>query len=385
LQGTLLGAQVAFCMALSIGAALLTRGLLATQAAHPGFEYRNVTVASLDLLASGYDAPKATTFTRRLRERVDAFPGTEATAYALLEPLASGRRATRIRLPTQDETQAQFVPFNAVTPGYFSVVGIPIVRGRTFTDAELDGFASTAIVSETTAGRYWPGEDPIGETLLWTLNDRTISLQVIGVARDAQVTTMGDVDPYYVYLPAGEGVATSVKLLVRSRAGGVTVAAGVGAAARALDPGVVARVSPLEANLDYWRGVSGAVTGLATALGALALALASVGIYGVVAYFVGQRAREIGVRIALGARPRGILGLVLQKTMRPVVVGAALGVVGAVAVSDLLSSVLFGVSPVDPLGLSCGIALVLSIALTAALLAARRSMNVDPMVTLRSE
>jgi ABC-type antimicrobial peptide transport system permease subunit len=150
-----------------------------------------------------------------------------------------------------------------------------------------------------------------------------------------------------------------------------------------LDPAVVVDVAPLEANLAVWRGLSGVVSTLAASLGALALVLAAVGIYGVVAYAVGRRAREIGIRLALGATAHDVLSLTLRRAMRPVVVGAALGAVAAIGVSRILAGVLFGVSPLDPIGLGAAILFVSGVALAAGFFPARRAMRVDPMTTLR--
>ena len=186
-------------------------------------------------------------------------------------------------------------------------------------------------------------------------------------------------------LRAATPVQTLLKLLVRSRADFGTTAAGIQAAVRELDPGLWVRVHPLESNLDRSRNLSGVVTALAASLGALALVLASVGIYGVVSYFVSRRFREIGIRMALGARSRNVLGLILTRTMRPVVIGAAIGIAAGVAASRVLSSVLFGVSPVDPVGLGGATLFVLCVALAAGILAGRHGTRVDPMVTLRYE
>lgn len=385
LQGTLVGVQVTVCMVLMIGAGLLLRGLYATQTVDPGFAYRDVAYASYDLESAGYSPDEAAVFQRRLKDLANALPGVDASAYAVREPLSSGRTQATIRLPGQDRNEVQRAELNAVTPAYFSLIGIPIVRGRTFTDAELANDATVTIVSETTAGNYWPGQDPVGQTLLQrTGPDQEISLQVIGVARDAQVTLLGQIDPYYVYLPATPRWG-DLELLFRSRSDFGSTASGIRAAVRALDPGVAVRVSPLEANLEYWRNLSGSVTALAASLGLLALVLASVGIYGVVSYFVNRRFREIGIRMALGARSSDVLGLILRQTMRPVVAGALIGVAAAVAASRILSSVLFGVSPVDPIALGGGAVLVLCVALAAGLLAWRRGTRADPARTLHCE
>jgi ABC-type antimicrobial peptide transport system permease subunit len=175
------------------------------------------------------------------------------------------------------------------------------------------------------------------------------------------------------------------RLLVRSSGDFGATAAAVRGAVRSLDAGLWVRVNPLEANLDWSRNLSGMVTALAGSLGMLALTLAAVGIYGVVAFFVGRRMREIGVRMALGARAHDVLTLVLRQTMRPVLVGAALGVGLAVLAGRGLSSVLFGVSATDAVGLGAAIIFVLGIALAAGALAGRRATRVEPVHVLREE
>jgi hypothetical protein len=188
-----------------------------------------------------------------------------------------------------------------------------------------------------------------------------VELRVVGVVGDAQVSALGRVDPFYVYFPT----RTAEKLLVRSRVDFAATAAAVRAAVRRIDPGLPAPMYPLEANLERARSLSGLVTLLAGALGGLALVLAAVGIYGVVSHFVGRRFREIGIRQALGASAASIYRLVFTRTLRPVGIGAAFGVAGALAVSGVLSSVLFGVSPLDPLGASGAALFVLAVGLGA--------------------
>jgi putative ABC transport system permease protein len=386
LQGTLVGVQVAMTMVLMVGLGLLLRGLATTQTIDPGFDSRNVAVASYDLLGGGYDSAQAVVFQWRLLEEVRGLPGVEAAAQAITEPLNADTEGAGIRLPTQDRTQIRGADMNGVTPGYFDVVGIPIVSGRGFEEVDMADAPVTTIVTESTARNLWPDQQPIGQTLLMAVGpDQDVALEVVGVARDAQVAVMGQVEPYYLYLPASPRAARLLQLLVKSRTDFRSTAAAIRAVAERLDSGLAVRVSPLEANVDYWRNLSGTVTGLAAGLGFLALTLGAVGIYGVVAYFVGRRTREIAIRTALGARPGDVLAMILKRTMRPVVIGAVVGLAGAVAVSTVLSSVLFGVSPFDPVGIGAAALFVLGVAFTAGVLPGRKAVRQHPLAALHHD
>jgi predicted permease len=377
LRATLVGVQVALCMTLMIAAGLLVRGLYVTYTVDPGFEYRNVAFVSLEAWLDSVEPQRLVDLRQRLKAGVEALPGIEAVAYADQEPLGDDFAAILIRLPAESKAAARISELTSVTPDYFSVIGLPIVRGRTFTEPEL-GIPRSAvrpvIVTESTARNLWSDKDPIGRTLLW--GDET--LQVIGVAADAQVSAVGRIDPYHVYVPGGTSV-----MLVKSRTDLSTTTSSIQAVARRLDPTLVTVVLPLEATLGFWRGLSATVTTLAGGLGLLALVLASVGIYGVVSYAVTGRYREVGIRLALGATARSVLGLLLRRTMRPVVVGAVIGLTAAAAFSRILSAVLFGVSPADPVGLGGAAALVMGVAFTAGVLAARPATRADPTTTLR--
>ena len=384
LRGALVGVQVAVCMTLMIGAGLLLRGLYATYSAEVGFEYRDVAFVSLETWLDGRDSEEFAALRQRFQEDVAALPGVTAVAYTDQEPLGDDTQGILIRLPADGETDFRLAQLESVTPEYFSLLELPIVRGRSFTVAEVANRATNtrpAIVSETTARNLWPEGDAIGQTLLQAAGpNQSINLQIVGVAADAQVSVIGQVDPYYVYQPGGGAV-----LLVKSRIDFAATASSIRTIVRGLDPTLVTNVFPLEATLSWWRGISGIVTTLGAGLGALALVLAAVGIYGVVAYAVTRRYREIGIRMALGASVRSVLGMVLRRTLRPVAIGAVIGVVAAIAVSGILSSVLFGVSPADPVGLGGAALLVLAVALAAGVMAARPATRTNPTVTLRHE
>jgi predicted permease len=385
LRGVLVGVQVALSMVLMMATGLLVRGLYATHTIDPGFVYRDIAFISFGLDGLRYEPEPARLFRQRLSERVASLPGVEAVALASDPPLGEEIALMQIRLPHETNNEFRVAQLNAVTPGYFSLIGVPIVRGRTFTDAEFanarpDAEVTPVVISAATARNIWGEADPLGRSLARGdfRGNVTGTLQVVGVVPDAQVSTLGRIDPYFVYVPGGE------ELLIKNHDDFNALASGIQAIVRGLDPELVIRVLPLEGNLGYWRGVSGMVTTLAAGLGVLALVLASVGIYGVVSYAVMRRYREIGIRVALGASARHVLGVILRQTMRPVVIGATIGIVAAIAVSRILSSVLFGVSPADPLGLGGAALLVAGVAFGAGLMAARPATHADPVTTLRS-
>jgi macrolide transport system ATP-binding/permease protein len=384
LRGMLVGVQVLVCTVLLISAGLLLRGLYAAQMVEPGFDYRHVTVASFDLGRSGYDQMRAGTFQRQLLESVRALPGVEAVAQVAWTPLSPGHRRSMFHLPGQEPWLP--IDVNDVSPEYFSLIAIPIVRGHTFTSEELGDGSRAVIVTEATARRYWPGADPIGQTIVRRVSPtQEVSLVVVGVAKDAQVLNLGETAASYVYLPATPRVQSRLGLLVRSRIPFAGLAAGIRASARKLDSGLVVQVSRLEENLDVWRTLSRLVATLAGSLSVLALALASVGVYGVVSYVVSRRLREVGIRMMLGATASDVQGMILRQTLCPVVIGVAIGIGVAAGASQILSSVLFGVSRFDPIAFIAAPLCLVGVAAAASLIPARRAMRVDPMTTLRYE
>ena len=383
LRGILVGTQVAVSMVLMIATGLVLRGLQATYTIEPGFTYENVAHLSF-----GTDGGPGEILDQRLMDEVAELPGVESVAFATQTPLGEARMGTLVRLPGESEDEGRMAERDLVTADYFSLLEIPVLRGRTFTPAEIANAYSEAgtrpaVVSETTARNLWGESDPIGRTLLrhGFPGDAAVTLTVVGMVADAQLSALGRVDPYYVFEPRQPGG----ELLVKSRNGFDAIASELRAIVQARDPSLAFRVLPLEGNLAYFRGLSGIITTLFSGLGLLALVLASVGIYGVVAYTVARRYREIGIRMALGAEARNVLGLILRRTMRPVVIGAGVGIVAAVAVSRMLSLVLFGVSPTDPAGLAGSALLVVGVALAAGVIGARPATRAEPTSVLRYE
>src|SRR5437867_2462459 len=343
LRNTLVGAQVAVCMILLLAAGLLLRGLYYAQTVDPGFEIKDVAAAFLYPKARGYDETRATAFMVRLRERLAGLPGVSEIAQAECAPLSHDFSADYFTVPGRSEKAA--IEYNHVSPEYFSVVGIPIVRGRGFEPGETPD-APGIIVPESTARRLWPGEDPLGKTLR---EDTGREYSVIGVTKDAQVSHLGDVKTPYLYFPAAPQDNVRTYVLVRFAGDFTAIDKGVRDAVQSLDADMPVDVTKLEDYLEIWRAPSRIVAALSGALGVLAVLLASIGVYGMVSYSVSRCVREIGIRMALGADSVEVMRLVLQQAMRPVVIGALVGVAACAAVSRVLSSMLFGLSARDPI------------------------------------
>ena len=375
LRGTLIGAQIALCTMLLIPAGLLSRALYAAHTFDAGFDHHNVAVVSIDLRGPRYENGNAAIFHEQWRERVGALPGVKSVARASRIPLSPGRSLTTVRIG--DEPEEHVLEVNAVSPDFFSLLDIPIVRGRAFADGELD----VALVPESTARRYWPGEDAVGRAIIMDGRRR----HIVGIVRDARVSQAQDAVSSYVYLPAMGGAQRDISVLVRTRVAFDGFASAVRSQTSRMDGSLVVDVQPLSANLGMLQTLSQIAASVAGLLSLLAVGLAAIGVYGVVAYVVSRRRREVGVRMALGASARDVQRLILRQTLRPVAVGMSIGIAVAAAIVRLLQSVLFGVSPYDPVTFVGAPMLMLVIAAAAAFLPTRRAMQANPMAVLRAD
>ena len=377
LRNTFVGVQVAVSMVLLVTAGLLLRGLGHAQSVDPGFALDNTTMMTLDLHKEAYGQDRAIAFHRALGGWVRTVPGVIAYSEAATAPLASRHYFGGFGIP--GETRKHQMQYNLVSPGFFASVAIPIVRGRDFGAAEANG--QYAIVSEAAARTIWPGRDPVGQTLRGE-HDYT----VIGVARDAQVADLGQMHDPYVYLSASDNDALELgTVIVRSSAPSATVAAALRAGALAQDGDLHLRIAPLRDNIRSYIDASRFLTSISGTLAAFALLLASIGIYGTVAFTVARRTREIGIRMALGAAASNVIAVVAREAMRTVAIGGAIGLILCALVTRVLERVLFGVSTLDAVAFVVVPIVLFGVALVATYLPAQKAVRVDPIIALRAE
>ncbi|MGH9768295.1 MAG: ABC transporter permease [Blastocatellia bacterium] len=392
MRNGLVVAQVALSLVLLLPAGLLLRGLVQALMTDPGFETKKTLVVGYSLELSGYDQARAEIFNRQLRARLAALPGVESVSVGD-RPFGGGRLTITVPGKETADGLTMRASYLDVTPDWFRTFGVPIVRGRGFTAEEMQVGAEAVIVSESTAQNLWPGAEPLGKLLRVEkrVNEDTekifFTTRVIGVARDAQTDRFGEIPPVALYLPhtSRQWLDTAVFVGTSRDAGEMKSLAR--AEARAQEPLLRLWVNSMEEIIENSRRVGEArvMSGLAAGLGLLALLLAAIGIYGVMAYAVAERTREIGIRMALGANRRDVLRLILGQGLWLVGLGAALGVAGGATVSRLLRSLLFGLSPFDPIAYVIVAALLMVVAVVASLVPARRATTVDPMVALRCE
>ncbi|HET6850682.1 MAG TPA: ABC transporter permease [Pyrinomonadaceae bacterium] len=392
LSSALIVAQVSLCFVLLIPAGLLLRSVQRVLASDPGFEANKLLSVGYSLELSGYDAERAKLFQQQFMARLSTLPGVQSVS---LDSEFYGRTiVTLLDQSNGGPKQFSSVPVEAIPETYLDTIGAPIVLGRSFTSEEVKAKAPVLVVSESTARNLWPGESALGKLLRIEQPSRngatdTIvsSGQVVGVARDNQINRVGQTPPFFIYVPGATPGESDTTLLVRTSTDAAALKDLARREAYALEPVLRLFISTFEEKIAKDRTVlsaRGASHG-ATFLGMLALMLASVGIYGVMAWSVVQRSREIGIRMALGAQQHNVLALVLRQGMKLVLLGVVIGLPASLAATTLLKSMLFGLSATDVLTIGTVTALLLGVTLVACYLPARRATRVDPLETLRYE
>ena len=388
----LVGAEVALSLVLVVGAALLVQSFSRLKHARLGFDTKDVFTFQLDLPEARYGKdPDVVAFHDRLLEKVRALPGVDGVATVTGLPLTQDRTmllAFQIEGRTTEPGKVMSARYNSVSPDYFSLLRIPILRGRGFTNADASGAPRVAVVSEAMANTYFPGEDALGKRI--TLAGRDAKPEdwatIVGIAAGTRDTSPDRAPGPQMYMPFAQRPTGGIAALVRTRRDSRSLSAEVRTAVAALDSEQpVYSLQTLDAVVADSLGQPRFRTFLLTLFGFVAMALASIGIYGVMAYTVAQRTQEIGIRMALGAARVDVLRLVLREVLGLTGIAIAPGVAGAFLASRSLESLLYGVRPADPVTYAGVAALLFGVALLAASIPARRATRIDPTKALRQE
>ncbi len=385
LRQVLVVVQVALSLMALIAAGLFLRELQHDQSIDTGFETRGVLVMNFNLLREGYTPERGQVFFDQLVERAASLPGVRGAAIAQVPPLAGG--LARSVFPEGADTTTTgriLVQVNTVGTGYFQTIGIPIVRGRDFTRGDTMAAPKVVIVNQTMARQFWKGEEPLGKRFKF-FGDQDFTT-VAGVAQDSKYNSVTEDPQNFIYMPLGQNYTPQATLHIRAARDASGLANAVRGAAREIDASLsVFNLRTLEEQVGNSLQPLKMNVMMLTVFGALALLLASMGLYGVASYSVSQRTREIGVRMALGARPSSVLGLVLGQGMTLVAAGLLIGLVAAYAAAGLMSSLVVGVSTHDPMTFGVTAVVLGGIALVASYIPARRATRIDPLVALRTD
>jgi len=399
LRNLLVVAQVALALVLLIGAGLFLRSLNNAQAIDPGFDSERILDAQLNINLLRYTKSQGRQFYREVIEQVEALPGVESASLARIVPMSGAGRTNSLLIEGQEgpdrssrgegtgtpEENPNLVSTNVVGLKYFSTMGISRLRGRDFTEQDDENTMMVAVVNEGFTRRYFADQDALGKRV--SLHGaRGPWVEIVGIVRDTKYRTLGEAPRALIYVPLSQNHETGMALHVRTTGKPASLAASVRGVVQGLDRNLpVTNLQPLAEVLggSLFAARMGAV--LLASFGSLALMLAAVGLYGVMAYSVSRRTREIGLRMALGAQSGNVLRLVLTEGMSLVGGGLAVGLVVAVIVTRLLAGFLYGISPLDAATFITIPAVLAFVALLASYFPARSATKVDPMIALRAE
>ena len=385
IRSLLVMAQVALSVVALTGAGLFLRSLRNAQSADPGFDLAHVATVGLNVKAHNFNAAAGHEFYARVLERAGSLPGVAAATLAFNAPFTAFRARSISVEGRQTGTEPSAVaPIDLVEPGYFQTLRIPLLRGRTFSRGDSESAPRVAVVNETMARHFWSGQNPVGGRLRFF--GESTPVEIVGMVKDSLNSSLGEPPRMMVYLCLRQYYSPAVTLWVRTTGEPAAILGALRSVVQDLDRDVL--LSDLQTAMQVsreslWAARLGAV--LFTAFGALAGLLTVVGLYGVISYSVGQRTRELGIRMALGAQPAAVLRQVLAEGMILVFWGLVLGLAATVTIAGILDSLLFGVRARDPLTLGVVAAVLLATALAACWVPAARATRIDPMVALRDE
>jgi predicted permease len=374
---TLIVVQLALSLVLLVAAGLFMRALNQGYRIDPGFDRDGVTTASLEPESWGYPESRAREFYRRLRDGVEALPGAAAVSYTGRVPLMHGSSPDRIPAGGGSEVTIHHA---SVDVDYFTVLRLPVLQGRAFGESDDSRARRVAVVNETLARRLWPDGNAIGRTFRF----RDVPTTIVGIARDAKYASLGESTPPFAYFPLAQVWQPTQTLLVRASGNPEALARGIRHAMRSIDPLLPPpRTSTLQQLTAIGLLPQRAAAIVTGALGAVGLLLASVGLYGILAFSANRRTREIGIRVALGATRSRVVGLMVREGLRLAAAGIAIGLVLAAGATRLISSWLLGVSPLDGATFAGMSLIFLAVAFLASYVPARRAAASDPLTALR--
>jgi len=377
---------------LLVGAGLLIQSLWRLQHVNPGLQPENILTFNLSLPDVRYSSEKQVRFYRDLMTRVRALPGVQSASAVMPLPLSGDRFGISFQIegrPVAPKDEPSADMFIAET-NYFRTMGIPIVKGRDFEDRDQHGSTPVVIITEQFARQYFPGEDPVGKRIhpgisTWDNEDSTMR-EIIGVAGDIRNRALSTEPRPAYYMPQSQLPFTQLIAVVKSTNDPRALTSSLTREVRAMDPELpVFSVKTMEEYISSSVAAPRFNTTLLSIFAAVALVLTIIGLYGVMSYSVAQRTNEIGIRMALGAQTRDVLGLIVKDGMKLVLLGLVLGISGALVLTRLLSSLLFGVTTRDPATFVAIAALLSFVAILACYIPAWRATRVDPLEALRCE
>ncbi len=392
LRNGLVIAQVTACVVLLVGASLCVRSLLNARSIDPGFDTQNAVAASLNVQTFGYTEERGREYYARLLENVRTLPGVRYASFADHLPLGQMMRMEGIEIDGYEAprgpagTPQLAIDMALVAPDYFEAMGIPVLSGRSFSDKDGRNAPPVVMINQQMADRFWPRQNPVGQSvkLMGPTGSRTRA-EIIGVVKTGRYQSLGEDPKPFFYRSLLQDYEPAVQLVVRTQ-GDVPIVGALRQEVRALDPQMaLVGVETLEQHMQLPLFPARAAGLLLGMFGLLALTLAVVGLYGVIAYSVSQRTREIGVRMALGARRSDVIRLVVVQGLRLTLIGMGIGLIGALGVTRVLSNFLYGIKPTDPLSFAAVAVSLTLVALAASYVPARWATRVDPMRALRSE
>ncbi len=387
MRNGLVVAQVAGSLVLLVGAGLFLRSARQIQAVDPGFGQEPTAILSLFVSENRYSEQEIRFFTRALLERFGELPGVEAVGLiGNIHLNTVGRRTMSINVDGVEPPPGRefhTVDYSAIDTGFFDAAGIPVLRGRNFNEYDLAGSAPVAVVNQNLAQKFWPGRDPIGRTIR---REGTSDLTVVGVSGNAKIRTLGEPPRPFIYRPYGQSTPPFYHVLARTSNDPERTALDMLAAGRELDPELwVWEAKTMERHLAVQLLPARLSALILTAFAALALVLASIGLYGIVSYSVAQKTREVGIRMSLGADGATVRRMLMGSGLKLVAFGSAIGLAIAFAAARLLAGLLFNVSAFDPITFLLVPVVLGAAALLAAYIPARRASRVDPATALRGE